>query len=106
GLLLYDLLQIPFFTPVPYIKERLLKLPSEILKENADIVFLQEVYHIKHKKFLEESLKKHYPYYFYIHKGYRFKVENGLVIFSKFPLNETKLIPFQSVRLEEKFFAQ
>lgn len=106
GLLIYDLIRIPFFTPVPYLKERLLCLPSEILKEDADIIFLQEVYHIKHKKFLERSLKKTYPYFFYIHKGHKISMENGLVIFSKYLLNETSFVPFQQMRFEEKLFSK
>ena len=105
GLLVYDLLKISLFAPVPHVKERLKNIPKALIESNADIICLQEIYHIEHKAFLYEKLKDHYQFIFYEHKGFRFSMENGLMVFSKLPLENFTNITFKATRFEEKVFA-
>ena len=106
GLLEYDLINHSLFTPVKFVKERLLSLPDKLLDQDADIIALQEVYRIKHKDFLIEKLSKTYPYSFHVHKGFRFSMENSLMIFSKVPFGEFSLHDFKRTRVEEYLFAK
>lgn len=67
---------------------------------------MQEVYHIKHKKFLLNSLKDTYPYIYFSHHSFRFSLESGLVIISKEKLENVSFHQFKHKCLEEKLFAQ
>lgn len=105
GLLVYDLLKYSFFSPVPFVKERLNSLPKALVDSQADLICLQEIYHIDHKAFLFEYLKEHYPYSYYEHKGFRLSMENGLMVFSKTKLDHFEAQTFELTRWEERIFA-
>ncbi|MBR9692218.1 hypothetical protein GOV06_05540, partial [Candidatus Woesearchaeota archaeon] len=62
GLLLWKLLGISIFEPVPYTMQRLQKLPEVLCKTQTDIIALQEVYSNKDKEFIINQMKKDYPY--------------------------------------------
>ena len=106
GLLLYDLIKVPLFKTTPFIDERLKALPKALIESEADIIALQEIYHVEHKQFLVREVIDHYPFIHYVHKGYRFSMENGLMFLSKTPLNNVKQISFKNTRIEEYLFAQ
>ena len=91
---------------MPFIKERLKALPKKLLHSGADMIFLQEVYHIKHKDFLKKSLQNIYPFIYYSHHSFRFSLESGLVVLSKEKLDDIHFCQFKSKCLEEKLFAQ
>jgi endonuclease/exonuclease/phosphatase family metal-dependent hydrolase len=106
GLLVYDLVKIPFFKTTPYVEDRLKALPEALIKVNADLIALQEIYCVDHKQFLCREVIERYPYIHYVHKGFRISMENGLMFLSKTPLNSVKQINFKNIRLEEYLFAQ
>ena len=106
GLLLYDLIKVPLFKTTPFIDERLHALPEALIESEADIIALQEIYHVDHKQFLVREVIDKYPFIHYVHKGFRFSMENGLMFLSKTPLNNVKQISFKNTRIEEYLFAQ
>lgn len=102
GLLDVKFLGKNIFTPVPYIKERLAALPDALLKNNADVIALQEIYEQEHKDFLISKLKKKYPYHFFTKNfEYRFQFENSLMFFSKVPFVFKKALPLKNTLIEE-----
>lgn len=105
GLLVYDLIKIPLFTTTPFVKERLKVLPSVLRDSQADLICLQEIYHIDHKFFLSQELKDQYPFIYFEHKGFRLAMENGLMILSKQKLKSFEQFTFKDSRWEEKLFA-
>ena len=89
GLLDLRIVGRTMYKPTEYIDQRAKLIPQQLLTRNADIIALQEVYEKKHIDFFISKLKKEYPYYFFKHNSY-FKLNNGLMIFSKFPFVSTK----------------
>ncbi len=75
--------------PTAFIEERTKKIPSALLAEDADVIALQEVYEKEHIDFLIRELKSTYPHYFFQHNS-RLKLNNGLMLFSKYPLLDRK----------------
>ncbi len=105
GLLMYDLIKIRLFTPTPFIKERLKAFPKAFIDSQADLICLQEIYHIDHKAYLFEALKDEYPFIYFEHKGFRLSMENGLMILSKKEISDYEQVTFEKTRWEESFFA-
>lgn len=105
GLLMYDLFKIPLFTPTPFVKERLKAIPRALKDSGAELICLQEIYHINHKAFLYEELKADFPFIYFEHKGFRLSMENGLMIVSKKELIDYQQVTFSNTRWEENFFA-
>lgn len=77
------------FKPTEYIEERARIIPSQLLSQDADVIALQEIYDKKHIDFFIKELKESYPFYFFKHNS-QFKLNNGLMIFSKYPFVSTK----------------
>ncbi len=76
---------IPFIKPADFLEQRLESMPIEILKVNADVIGLQEVYTKRHQDYLVENLKGTYPYHYY-QRNRAVKANNGLMYFSKYPI--------------------
>lgn len=97
---------LPVIKPADFLKERLETMPAEILKVDADIIALQEVYFHNHQNFLIEKLKNRYHYYFYKRTS-AVKVNNGLMILSKFPITKQFYFPLKNKGpLDERTIAQ
>lgn len=77
--------------------ERLNALPSELLKVDADIIALQEVFFKKHQNFLVNQLKKTYPF-ISITQREGLKLSGGLMLFSKFPMSDIVHTPLRDNR--------
>ncbi len=89
------LFQINLFKISNFINERIRYLPNELLSSKADIICLQEVFLKSHRKILIKELNKIYPYYACT-KTKWFKMHNGLMIFSKFQLENINFTPFKN----------
>ncbi len=105
GFLRFKFLGFPVKTMVDFINERILATPTAIERINADTVFLQEVYELKHKLMISKSLAKLYPYSFFDKSSKLMGVDNGLMIFSKYPFIEQEFIKLKNKLFEEKIFA-
>ncbi|VTZ67290.1 conserved Plasmodium protein, unknown function [Plasmodium chabaudi chabaudi] len=67
GLLEYKIWGMCVYQNPPFILNRLLHMPHELIKTNTDIIALQEVYNDEHIEYLINNLKSTYPFYA---KGY------------------------------------
>jgi endonuclease/exonuclease/phosphatase family metal-dependent hydrolase len=91
-----------FFRPVDYIDQRLEQLAFALEHSNADIIFLQEMFHRDKQDALSQRLKKCYPYVLgHAPSGWKIRLGNELLIFSRFPLTEGKLVRFSNAPAEE-----
>ena len=85
--------------------ERLSVLPGALLDLDADVLFLQEVFHNDIQKKLYRTLNNSYPYITGISKGgMKLRLGNELLTISKYPLNQGKLIRFKHASPEENLF--
>jgi endonuclease/exonuclease/phosphatase family metal-dependent hydrolase len=105
------LLQYTFFGHILYegtnfVSERLQRIPSKIIQSDADVVALQEIYSLKHKKILVDKLKHHYPYHYYTAENFFLAMDNSMMFFSKFPIEKTLTYAFKNTNWEEYFFAR
>lgn len=69
--------------PTKYLELRMSIIPDKIIALDADVVCLQEVYKTSHKRKLEHTFSKHYPYCFYKKSNTLLGFDNGLMILSK-----------------------
>lgn len=83
-----------FMEFVPFVDVRLEHQAREIISTGADIVALQEVFSPKHKLHFIESLKSVYPYHATV-PGDQWFLDNGLMVFSVFPITHHTLIKFK-----------
>ncbi|MBT7950995.1 MAG: hypothetical protein HN764_05170 [Gammaproteobacteria bacterium] len=91
-----------FFRPVDYIDKRLEQLAFVLKHSNADIIFLQEMFHRDNQDTLCQCLKTHYPYVLgHAPSGWKFRLGNELLLFSRFPLTDGKLVRFSHAPAEE-----
>lgn len=88
GLLDIRVLGRTVFKPTEFIKERAQLIPQQLLNRDADIIALQEIYEKHHINYFINQLKNTYPYYYFEHQS-PLKLNNGLMIFSKFPFVST-----------------
>lgn len=93
GLFQLNFLGMPIIKPVHYIKSRLKILPKALIRNGSDVIGLQEVFKKKHQSFLIEKLKPFYPYWAFKNNK-SFRINNGLMIFSKFPIIKFQFTPF------------
>ena len=76
------------FKPTEYIEQRAQVIPEQLLAHDADVIALQEIYDKKHIDFFINELQQAYPFYFFQHNSH-IKLNNGLMIFSKYPFVST-----------------
>jgi endonuclease/exonuclease/phosphatase family metal-dependent hydrolase len=102
GLVDIRFLGLHVLEPTPYVEERLRVLPAHLIETRADVIALQEVYEEPHRLFLIERLKEHYPYHFHSrHEGF-WGLEDSLMFFSKLPITEKHVIPFDQETLDQE----
>jgi len=89
GLLDLRVIGQTMFKPTEFIEQRARVIPKQLLNHAADVIALQEIYEKKHIDFFIEELKESYPFYFFKHNS-QIKLNNGLMIFSKYPFVSTK----------------
>ena len=69
---------------------RLTAAPAQLRALNADIISLQEVFHITDQSYLVAALKQDYPYHCAL-RGTKSAIGNGLLYLSRYPLTECAL---------------
>lgn len=84
GLLDIRILGRTMFKPTDFIQQRAKVIPQHLLARNADVIALQEIYEKRDIDYFIQELKAVYPYYYFKHPS-RIKLNNGLMVFSKFP---------------------
>jgi len=89
GLLDLRVVGASMFKPTEYIEQRAKIIPKQLLNHDADVIALQEIYDKKHIDYFIQELKETYPFYFFKHNS-QIKLNNGLMIFSKYPFVSTK----------------
>src|SRR5579872_4930532 len=87
----------------PFVEERAAVLPFELLKLNADVVALQEIYVERHRRRLINCLRDHYPFVGYQRQRAFGGLENGLMVLSKWPISAS-LNAFRIAPIDERFF--
>ena len=91
-----------FYRPLEFIQQRLQHLAIALEQSDADIIFLQELFHRDYQDTLFHALKKSYPYVLgHAPPGLKLRLGNELLIFSRFPLTDGKLVRFNHAPAEE-----
>ncbi len=94
GLLEIEFFGMPLVKPADFLPERLAELPKRLIGTDADIIAVQEIYLNKHQTELAEALKCVYPYVAY-KRTRAIKSNNGLMIFSKYPIKSVQYKRFK-----------
>ncbi|TDL99160.1 MAG: hypothetical protein C4K58_07715 [Flavobacteriaceae bacterium] len=81
-----------------YRKDRASEIKDFILKNNYDVLVLQELFHDGSRKSLQEGLKEIYPYQYgpANHQTLEFVNHSGVMIFSKTPLTQLGVIRYEN----------
>jgi endonuclease/exonuclease/phosphatase family metal-dependent hydrolase len=91
-----------FYRPLEFIQQRLQHLAIALEQSDADIIFLQELFHRNYQDTLSHALKRSYPYVLgHAPRGWKLRLGNELLIFSRFPLTDGKLVRFSHAPAEE-----
>jgi sphingomyelin phosphodiesterase 2 len=104
GLLRLGLLGRALLEPAPYIRERFAALPEALRAVDADIVALQEIYRVAHKRALIAALAEHWPHAAYPLKKPWLKLDCGLLVLSRHPIPRESFHPFRAATGDERRF--
>ena len=104
GLLDFRVLGMTVYRPTDYVEERAAALPGALLSVNADIIALQEVYDQRHIGALVEALSARFPFYIY-ERTAAFGLDNGLLVFSRLPIQKAQMLVMGTGPLDEAAFA-
>ncbi|UTW56472.1 endonuclease/exonuclease/phosphatase family protein [Kordiimonas sp. SCSIO 12610] len=104
GLLEVKLLGFELFKPSDYLEERLQYLPDALKSTDADIIALQELYSDRQAEFVLDALSDIYPYHYHADNTL-WRVQNGLMLLSKYPIRNTALIKMDDGPRDERYFA-
>lgn len=106
GLLDYNCCGITCFSNPPYSQQRFPFLAPDVAKLNPDIVTFQECYSEHHADSLYNALKHILPYRVRLNskKWGILNLHNGMMILSKYPVHDSKLICHKHVACVEDWF--
>lgn len=104
GLLRLGLLGRALLEPAPFIAERLAALPAALRAVDADIIALQEIYRIAHKRWVMAALADRWPHATYPAKKPWLKLDCGLLVLSRFPIAAHAFFPFKAAPGDERRF--
>jgi len=91
-----------FHRPVGHIELRLRRLARALEESDADIVFLQEMFHRYRQESMCRMLPKCYPFVRgFASAGWKLRLGNELLVLSRFPISDGKLIRFKDAPAEE-----
>lgn len=104
GLLRIGALGRTLLQPAPFIAERLAALPAALRSVDADIVALQEIYKVAHKREVMAALADRWPHAAFPRGRPLHKLDSGLLVLSRFPIAEAAFHPFKVGPRDEKAF--
>ena len=95
------------YRPVNFIHQRITELSRQLLDHSPDIICIQELFHQGLQQKVHDLLKPDYPYAKgFIENRFDFRLGNELLVFSKFPVKESRLFIFNNATLEERIFTR
>jgi len=101
----YNVYSLTVFSNPPHSQHRISIIPEELLRIDADIISIQEVYTVAHVNFICESVKHVYPYCARIVGSTNFmKLHNGLMILSKYEIVSSELVSHRRAVCIERWF--
>lgn len=103
--MVYDIFGVPLYSFTKFGPQRFNRLHEHLFDLDADIIALQEIYSLRHKRLLAGRLGKLYPHYYFTHYSYKLSLENGQMIFSKVPLTNTSFYRFKNKLWEENLLS-
>lgn len=93
------------YRPLRHTRERLHSLAHQIIKLEPDIICLQEMFHHDLQSNFHALLHHRYPYVVGLgSSGIKYRLDNELLTFSRFPLTRASLHRFRHAALEERLF--
>lgn len=104
GLLRLEFLGKDLYEYVPHVSERSRAIPHEILKLKPDLIALQEVFHSFDRSRLINHLSPEYPYHFSSNVYTRIGVNDGLMLFSRFPILNRGFEKFSKSFIDDRLF--
>jgi endonuclease/exonuclease/phosphatase family metal-dependent hydrolase len=99
----YNICALPYYVNLygnPH--ERIHKIIKFIKQQRAHIICLQEAFDINIRKILIKNLDKHY-YSYYMNSTSKYKLNNGLMIFTIYPIIYNKYILYNNACGEDRF---
>jgi endonuclease/exonuclease/phosphatase family metal-dependent hydrolase len=104
GLLRIGVFGRTLLQPAPFIGERLAALPAALREVDADLIALQEIYKIAHKREVMLALADRWPHAAYPLRRPLHKLDSGLLVLSRFAIAESRFHPFKDAPRDEKTF--
>ena len=90
--------------PVPCVEVRFAGLADLLFSTRADVIFLQELFHAKHRHALVHHLASVYPYTYAHDDAGLMRMSNGLLCLSRFPIVRKTFVSYDECALEERMF--
>lgn len=87
--------------PTPFVDERLKMMSNALRSTEADIIVLQEIYEDAHKRRLADELADQYPHHTWASDGGWVRFSNGLMLLSRFPIDEMRFTRYFDAPLDE-----
>lgn len=104
GLLRIGALGRALLEPAPFIAPRLAALPAALRGVDADIIALQEIYKVSHKRAVMKALADRWPHADFPRGRPPLKLDSGLLVLSRFPITTARFHPFKDAPRDERFF--
>jgi endonuclease/exonuclease/phosphatase family metal-dependent hydrolase len=104
GLLRISALGRTLLEPAPFIADRLAALPAALRTVGADIIALQEIYKVAHKREVMLALADRWPHAAFPQRRPLHKLDSGLLVLSRFPVLDARFHPFKAAPRDEKAF--
>lgn len=96
----------PLMEPAAFIEERLAHMGRFLRASGADVICLQEIYHATHRRQLIRELRDIYPFHALNGKRNHFGVSDGMMILSRWPLENTAFKTFTTGLAVENLVGQ
>jgi len=106
ALLDFKILGFKILRPTRYIGTRLKAIPNAVKELKADIICFQEVYKKSHKLKLKKELASDFPYSYFKKTTVLIGFDNGLIVFSKHPIEHTHFENLLSQPFEERLLTR
>jgi len=96
-----------FHCPVGYVDERMAVLPGALQRTGADLILLQEMFHRCFQDRIYRGLQQSHPYIAGRGRGgLKLRLDNELLVMSRYPLDRERLVRYRRASLEEAVFTR